>query len=571
MTVRVYTVGKYAHISFPYDPVLVAVARGIPGRKWDKPTKTWKFPLSRKAIEHIQAYIPQAQIAADIQELIVAEEEKVYAARKTKAETKGVTADSIRDYEFKTRPYDHQAEAFLLSREAESFALLMEQGTGKTKVAIDTAAYLFSKAEINSLIVACPNSVKSNWAIDELSTHMPDWVDYRAAYWEASPTKAEAEQLASLSEKGSHLRVLVVNIEGLSTKRCKDYVLKFARMTTPMFVVDESSRIKSFGSKRSQATRHIAKLCPYRRIMTGTPVTQGPMDIFSQFYTLDSNILGFGSFYAFRNHYAVMGGYEMKEIVNYKNMEELHETIDPYSYRVLKDDCLDLPEKVYQKRYVEHTKEQARVYENMRKKMETDLKDGEIASAAIALVKIGKLQQINSNFVTNDEGEMSTVDEKENPRLAALVEVLEDHGGKAIIWARYRHDIELITKTLNHQFGPGCAASFYGDTSTEDRTKVRTDFQQGDHELQFFVGNPEAGGIGLTLTAADLVVYYANDFKLESRLQSEDRAHRIGQTKNVTYVDLITKGTVDEKIVGALRDKRGLASLVTKDNLTEWI
>lgn len=561
-----------AYFFFDYDPVIIEVARNIPShRKWNKALKCWELKITEPAIKHILRFCPTCKVDHVISEYLLTIEEKRQDAREAKASSQGLSYKDIRDYKFKTTPFDHQAQAFMRSREAENFALFMEQGTGKTKVIIDTAAWLYLEKKIDTLIVACPNSVKTNWVVDEFGAHCPDWVEYDAAYWSSTATVAEKAQLEKLNEPNGKLKVFVVNIEGLSTKRAADFTLKLAKLRNPLFVVDESSRIKKWGAARSKTCRNIAKHCNYKRIMSGTPVTQGPMDLFSQFCVLSDDILGHTSYYSMRNRYCIMGGFEDKQVLAYKNLDELWELIDPYSYRVLKKECLDLPEKLYQKVVIEQTPEQTRAYKNMKKEMATDLQDGSITTATIALTKLQKLQQINSNFVKNTEGTVVTVDEKKNPRLDALLEVLESHGGKAIIWSRYRYDIELITSALNKNFGAGKAAAFYGGVNEQDRLKIRQDFQDRSNELDFFVGNPEAGGIGLTLTEATLVIYYTNDFSLESRLQSEDRAHRIGQTKNVTYIDFVTHGTVDEKIVTALRNKRSVAALVTKDNLSEWI
>ena len=574
MKPRIYKAAKkgYAYFQFKYDPVLVQVARGIPNhRKWNPEHKVWEFKLSEPSVRHIQRYCPEVLVDAEIENYLREIEEKRAQARLQQSQTQGVSAEDIRDYKFKTTPFAHQAEAFLRSRNLESFALFMEQGTGKTKVIIDSAAYLFAQGKIDALVVAAPNSVKTNWVYDELETHLPDWVDYHAAYWEAKAKKAEAKSLDDLCEPNGKFKILVVNIEGLSTKRAADFAVDFCAKRRCMVVVDESSRIKTPSAKRTRTCNRMAKHALYKRILSGTPVTQGPMDLYAQMSFLDEDILGFTSFYAFRNRYAIMGGFEDKQIIGYQNLDELQDKIEPYSFRVLKQDCLDLPEKIYQRIEVEHTPEQKRAYANMKKRMQTDLADGTISTAKIALTALGKLQQINSNHTKNDDDETVIVDPNKNPRLDTLVELLEQHGGKAIIWSRYRYDIEAITARLNHEFGKGCAAAFYGGVDSNERMKIRQEFQREESELQFFVGNAAAGGIGLTLTQASLVVYYSNDFSLESRLQSEDRAHRIGQVRNVTYVDMVVPGTIDEKILKALRDKRDIASLVTKDNIGEWI
>jgi len=441
--------------------------------------------------------------------------------------------------------------------------------TGKSKVIIDNIAYLHAKGELDTVIIVCPNSVKTNWVTDEFPTHMPDYIEHHSAYWEATATKAEKAALAGLSEP-CPLRILVINVESLSTARGADFAAKYVRSGhKTMMVIDESSRVKTYSAKRTKTCRNLAKLCTYRRILTGTPITKNPLDLYSQIMMLDDTVLGFSSFYSFRNRYCVMGGYENKEIIAYQNLDELVDNIAPYTYRVLKKDCLDLPDKIYQRLKVYHTPEQKRAYKEMKEHMKTEV-GGQEFNASIALTKISKLQQINSGFMTDEEGTPIPIEGK-NPRLDTLMDLLDQHGGKAIIWSRWRYDIQLITAALKKRYGEDSTAAFFGDVGTTERTEIRQRFQDKEDELRFFVGHPAAGGIGLTLTEASMVVYYSNDFSLEMRLQSEDRAHRIGQVRNVTYVDLVTPGTIDTHVVSALRAKKNIADAITQDGVSQWI
>jgi len=397
---------------------------------------------------------------------------------------------------------------------------------------------------------------------------MPDWVEYHAAYWEAQPNKREKAAISALDDLNPPLKVFVINIEALSSKRGAKAALEFVCKRRAMFVVDESSRIKTPSASRTRACHKIAEHAKYRRILTGTPMTKSPLDLYSQLMTLDPDILGYSSFYSFRNRYCIMGGYENKEVIAYQNLDELSDRLEQYTYRVLKKDCLDLPEKIYQSISVPHTKEQAKVYRDMASSMKAVLESGDEVEAQIVLTQLMMLQQVNANYLNDEEGNPIPISNK-NPRIDALVELLEQHGGKAIIWSRWRHEIEEIVSALNKQFGKGSAAAFFGGVSSQDRTRIRQDFQHAD--LQFFVGHPAAGGIGLTLTEASLVVYMSNTFSLEDRLQSEDRAHRIGQVRNVTYVDILAPETVDERILSALRSKKNIADLVNRENVGDWI
>jgi len=557
--------------AFDYDPALVDVARGIPGhRKFNRETKQWEFKLSRASLDYLRSKLPDIPMCAATERYLDKCREKDQQALKARSEAEGITAESIRDYRFKTAPFNHQAEVFLRSRDLESFALLMEQGTGKTKVALDTIAYLHVNGRCDSVLVVTPNSVKTNWITDEIPNHLPDYVEVRAAYWESTPKKAERHALERLFEPFAGLRVLTMNHEALSHERPVKFAERFLKTAMKsMVIIDESTSIKTPGKKRTRAAIRLGKMADYRRIMTGTPVTKSPIDLYSQFAFLDPDILGHSSFYSYRNEYCVMGGYEHKQIISYKNLDQLTARIEAYSYRKLKKDCLDLPEKLYQRLKVPLTPEQKALYDEMAADMRVQLGEEKI-TATIALTKLLKLQQITSGFITDDEGNKRVIAGK-NQRLAALVELLENHGGKAIIWSRFTHDIETITEELNRQFGAGAARAFYGAVKSEERTEIRQEFQKQDSALQFFVGNPQAGGTGLTLTEANLVVYYANSFDLEHRLQSEDRAHRIGQVRNVTYVDIIAPGTMDAKIVQALRDKKGIADMINQDGVSDWI
>jgi SNF2 family DNA or RNA helicase len=311
----------------------------------------------------------------------------------------------------------------------------------------------------------------------------------------------------------------------------------------------------------------------YRRLLTGSPVTKSPMDIYSQCEFLRPGLLGHESYYSFQGRYAIvqrrtMGHTAFQQIVGFRNLDELTKRIDMFSFRVLKKDCLDLPDKIYTARYVGMTKEQLNMYEQIRRHAMVLLENGEMATAPAVITQMLRLQQIMSGHLKTDEGEMLYFPSK---RMDALEEIINEHDGKAIIWSRFRHDIVGITEMLNKKFGEGSAAAYFGDTSDDDRNDIVTNFQNPNHPLKYFVGNPATAGYGLTLTEANLVVYYANDFNLETRIQSEDRAHRIGQKNNVTYIDLVCEGSIDEQIVKALRAKIDIGAKVLGEEAKEWL
>ena len=305
-------------------------------------------------------------------------------------------------------------------------------------------------------------------------------------------------------------------------------------------------------------------MAKYRRIMTGSPVTKSPLDLFSQLQFLDPWLLDQQSYYSFRARYAVVvqrnvGSHSFQHVVKYQRLDELQEKIKSFSTRILKSECLDLPEKLYTKRTVAMTMEQMKAYTEMKKAAMTFLENEKMMTAATVLTQLIRLHQITCGHVKTDDGIVMAI---KNNRIHELLNILEETNGKVIIWAVYRHDIQAIEKAIGDIYGKSSVASYYGDTKDTDRQHIVDRFQDSDSSLRFFVGNPKTGGYGLTLTASHTVIYYSNDYSLEVRMQSEDRAHRISQTSKVTYVDLIAEGTVDERIVKALNNKIDLASQV---------
>ena len=336
-------------------------------------------------------------------------------------------------------------------------------------------------------------------------------------------------------------------------------------------VIDESTTIKNPSAKR---TKNIIELSPqtkYRRILTGSPVTKNPLDLYSQCQFLSSWLLDFSSYYAFRNRYAEMKtlhmhGRSIQVVDKFKNLGELSDQLKGFSYRVLKEDCLDLPDKIFIKRQITLSPDQRKLYEQMRKEALAVL-NGKQVTTVNALTQLMRLHQITCGHFTADDGSIQRIP---NNRVSELMDILEETEGKAIIWAHYQWDIKDIIKEIVKVHGPGSVVDYYGLTPQNERDINRKRFQE-DEKCRFLVGTPQTGGYGLTLTAANTVIYYSNGYDLEKRLQSEDRAHRIGQKKSVTYVDINAQDTVDEKIVKSLRKKINIASEVLGEDLRSWI
>jgi SNF2 family DNA or RNA helicase len=336
--------------------------------------------------------------------------------------------------------------------------------------------------------------------------------------------------------------------------------------------IDESTTIKTPTASRAKNAVKVGKYAKYRRIMTGSPVTKSPMDLYQQCAFLSDECLNISSYYAFQARYAVtvertLSTHSFKQIVGYRRLDELKEKMDRFAFRVTKEECLDLPDKMFTKREVDLTDEQVKAYMEMKSLALASFKEG-MTSTVNALTQLMRLHQIVCGHVKLDNGE---VIELPNNRIKELLSITEESDGKMIIWANYRHDIEAIKLALAKEYGMNSVATYYGDTESEERQRIVNQFQDPNSELRFFVGNPSTGGYGLTLTQASIVVYYSNSFDLEKRLQSEDRAHRIGQTKNVLYIDLIAPKTVDEKIVKALREKIDIATQVMGEELKAWL
>ena len=466
------------------------------------------------------------------------------------------------DYRFKTKPFKHQLQALEKSWSKETWAWFMEMGTGKTKVCIDNIAMLYDRGKIKSALVIAPNGIKRNWR-KELSVHMPDHVEYMDAVWVASPKKKEQIELMNICQISDKLQILIMNIEALSTGRGLDFARSFLLPGASLMVIDESTTIKNHAARRTKNIMKIANLAKYRRIMTGSPVTKSPLDLFSQVEFLGPWLLEQSNYYAFRARYAIIqqrsvGSHSFQHVMGYQRLDELTAILRDFSTRVLKADCLDLPDKLYTKRTVAMTPEQLKAYVEMKRSAITFFEDNPMTAASV-LTQMIRLHQITCGHVKTDDGEVRSL---KNNRIKELIQVLQESDGKVIIWAVYRHDIQTIEKEIAKEYGRKTVASYYGDTKDDIRQSIVDDFMDRDSDLRFFIGNPKTGGYGLTLTCSHTVVYYSNDYSLEVRMQSEDRAHRIGQKDKVTYIDLIAEGTIDEKIVKALNNKIDLASKV---------
>jgi SNF2 family DNA or RNA helicase len=479
------------------------------------------------------------------------------------------------NYKFKTKPYAHQITALEKSWNKAHFAYFMEMGTGKSKVLIDNIAMLYDKGKINGALIVAPKGVYQNWFDIEIPNHLPTHIEKKMVLWKASfmkDNKIVSKEVDALFETGTDLHILVMNVESLSTKNGVTFANKFLSCHETLMAIDESTTIKNPDAIRTRSIVQLGKSAKYRRILTGSPVTKSPLDLYKQCEFLNEGLLDYTSYYAFKTRYSVLrtanfGGRSVQIVVGYKNLDELSQRIEQFSYRVLKEDCLDLPSYSFTKRIIQLSKEQKKIYDSMKQLALAQL-DNKLMTTATALVQLMRLHQITCGHFKSDDG---TVQKIKNERLDALMDILSEVENKAVIWAHYKYDIEVIVEAIKKEYGPDSYVTYYGDTPSEIRQNNIKLFQDENSKVRFLIGTPQTGGYGITLTAGNVMIYYSNGYDLEKRTQSEARINRAGQKRKMTYIDIIAEDTVDEKIVEALRKKVDIASKVMGEELKEWI
>jgi len=459
-------------------------------------------------------------------------------------------------YHPRTKAYAHQMRALEASRKYDVFALFAEQGTGKTKVAIDRVGELYAESKIDAALIITKKGVHAQWVNEQIPTHLGE-VPHVAAYWTGKGfTK-------NLFLNTPELKIASVNVDSTITKTGSAVIEKFVKMFKGRLaiIIDESHIIKNATAKRTQACYKLAPYASHRMILTGTPIAKDLCDEWSQFKFLDEGIIGIRYLTSFRNQFCVMGGFENRQVIGTRNLPEFKSRVDPYSFRVTKESDLDLPPKVYATVPFEMSDEQKRHYKSLRDTFMTQLDNGDVVSVKIAATCLLRLQQITCGVLPSAEegGEHTLI---ANPRMDALMDLLDQRPGKAIIWARFNADIELIKRALGEK-----AATYYGTTSSEDRQKAVSLFLDPASGIDYFVSNPAAGGTGLNLQGGGCrtVVYYSNSFSSLDRWQSEDRTHRIGMQGTVTYFDLVCVGSPDRRILANLRAKKSVSDLALGD------
>jgi SNF2 family DNA or RNA helicase len=549
-----------------YSSTLQAELLKLPRRVWNG--TAWNVPAADVAlINKLPAKLVLADAGATA--LLAQVRRKVAMTRAPRVLPELMAKDApITDYEFKRAPFLHQKFAFLRGRKQRQFAFLMEMGTGKTATAINVFSYHLQRGALEAMIIVSPIAVLWNWEreIEEHSPLPPEKRKVAIIYGDSNAEKLE--KLEAAIAVGCN--VFITNYASFLDARI---VAAFGRITVARktgMLLDESTAIQNASAKTSKGIYKVAVATQARYILTGSPVANNPLSVFGQFKFLDWRILGHSSFTSFKQEFAIFlqkGPLRGRKIVEWKNLDRLQEKIADVSYRVLKADCLDLPEKVFQVLELPMGAKQRQAYESMRDECVASM-EGATLAAPLIVTKLLRLAQISAGYfpILDANGNMESAkwfaDEPKIPATKELVEEIVEEGKKVIIWCRGVPELERLSEELKSY---GCV-TYYGKTPALQRQKNVDAFQK-DPNVRVFIGQAQTGGMAITLTAASEVIYYSNSFSLFDRLQSADRAHRIGQKSKVTYRDLLCRGSVDRLIHKALAAKKDLADVVTGDNI----
>ena len=432
-------------------------------------------------------------------------------------------------------------------------ALFFEMGTGKTKTTIDTFMVLNARGVVRGLVVVAPKAIISTWAQEELPKHFT--VPYASYAWDGKTTrKSEAGFVKALTFDGP--AVFLVNVEAFQTipEAMKDRLKRFLAERPSIMAVDESSFIKSPDAKRSKALVQAGQLARGRLILTGTEITNSPLDIYMQFRFLKHDFWGVKSFFIFRARYAQLedqygpGGRTFKKVVGFQRVNELMSRIAPHVSRALKRDCLDLPEQIFQVIRVELSSEQRRVYNSLKENLAAIMESGEVMTVPNKIALFTKFRQIPGGAI-KIEGESAMLDPNP-PKLQALVAEAQGSDEQAIVWAAFTHEIEMIVRALS-EVAPTVA--FHGDVPQEKREANKKAFQEG--KARFIVMNPAAAAYGLNLQNAHIQYTYSRVLSPSQVWQAEARTHRSGQKETCVYKSFVAVDTVDERIETLLAAK----------------
>lgn len=557
MNINVKCDGEHFYVSLPY--IMNHLLEDLPEKKWDKRNSCWKVPATWRAkapLEHLPGEWTE-------------EAREVWRNLQPPQAAPMADERMLSNYPFVYPPFEHQKECILKAFNQDSFAILFEQGLGKTKTTIDLCGLWHGFGVIDAVVIVCPVSITSVWE-KEYGIHYP--FPYEV---QIMNTKRD------IKWSGEGLKVLVVGVESLSQGKTFDLMLDLLpTLGNVCFAVDESSRVKNHKAVRTQRVIELSNMCAKRLILTGTPVTQGIQDLYSQFQVLNPSTIALSSFYAFRNRYCVVEDIRgapkgAVKIVGYQRVDELMNLVEPWSMRREKQDCLDLPEKTYQTRLVSMSSGQEKAYKELKKNLWTEIlkESGEKDRIEVeqVLEAYMRLQQITGGHysVVKDiqvrpNGKMKKVYETSplpgsNPKVQELLELLSEVQSKVIVWTRFRSELKAIVKATEN-IGRETVV-FHGGLTKEEKADSVREFQEGTANV---LVASYAAAYGLTLTAANTAVYFSMDFGLENFLQSQDRIHRIGQKNACTYILMACAGSVDEDVIDVLLNKKNLADVVSE-------
>lgn len=532
--------------------------KNISGLRWNRTTRCMVGPVSLNLLDGLARYY---KLPADME---TKRQRLGKTRREIDAERLVEDPAPLLPYPVKANLYKHQIRGANMALRAfgaldakthgGGFGELFEMGCGKTLTTIAVAGALYNLGKIDRVLVVAPTSVCSVWP--------HDLNQFATFPWEARVLLGDKKKrLKALNELENWpfkaLRIAVINYE--STHR-EGIFEALAAYKPDLIVCDESQRIKNPSAAQSKALHKLGDAAPFRMILSGTPVQNNAVDLYSQYRFLDPAVYG-ANFYAFKNRYCIMGGYGQHQIVGYRNMDELVEKEHSVAYRVTKEECLDLPQQTFINRYVQFTDAEQAIYEQLRKSSFLELETGENVTATTILTMYLRLMQLTGGFLTADE---STRPKQVNTaKLDALADIVDDYvvdaGKKLVIFARFRAEIAAIENLLRLrkiQYG-----SIYGDVPMEERGKIVEDFQTNP-DTKVFVAQIQTAGLGITLHAASTAVFYSYDYNYANYAQALARIHRIGQHLPVTYIHLVVDGSIDEKILAALENKEDMAKTV---------
>lgn len=544
------------------------LVKGLASVRWLKGARAWGAPNIRKNVEHIDAVLRQY---ADITE----EAEAQIAAAKGRFEDKAARAGGFPSwYQFKMEPLPHQLECLQKLYGKEGAAIFMDPGLGKSKTVIDLNCALRMEGKIDSWLVICKLSLVENFA-EQIAMHAPIPVDVHI------PSTDKRKEFERWALRPHDFKCLIVGTESLSNGRMIEIVESYLLgRSKPSVTLDESSMIAGHKATRSERIVGLRTKSAYRQALTGTPIAEGPLNLFMQFEFIDPDIIGIGDFYAFRNRYAVMGGFVPKDgpmkgkpvqIVGYQNLDELTRTVAPYTYEANKS-ILKLPPKSYQVRHVDLTPEQRALYRQIKIEKKYYMGNKEVVTQNV-LELILRLQQVCGGFIGETYSEEQIdgrfkrksrieqiVPDDKNPKLIELLDVANETRGQGIVWTAFRAELAGAERVLAARDGADQIRTLHGDTPKEERQAITRDFEAG--KFKWLLSNPQTGGMGFTWNAAEVMVYISNTNKLIDRIQSEDRAHRIGQDKTLRVIDIVARSTVDEAIKKANDQKYDMAQFI---------